>query len=226
MRYEIKGDNFPVVICELAQGESVVTQGGGMSWMSPNMKMETHGHSLGKVLGRMITKESLFQNTYVATSGVGKIAFASSLPGSIMPLDIDSKHSYIVQKGAFLASTPNIDLSVYLQRKLGSGLFGGEGFLMQKLTGNGTAFIEIDGSAVTYDLAPGQQIIVDTGHVVLMSDTCEMTIQTIKGLKNIVFGGEGLFNTVVTGPGKVIVQTMPTYKLAQSLIPYLPNSTN
>lgn len=226
MRYEIKGENFPVVICELESGESVVTQGGGMSWMSPNMKMETHGHGLGKVLGRMVTRESLFQNTYVATNGIGKIAFASSLPGSIMALKIDKEHSYIVQKGAYLASTPNIDLSVYLQKKLSSGLFGGEGFLMQKLTGDGTAFIEIDGSAVSYDLAPGQQIIADTGHVVLMSDTCQMTIQTIKGLKNVVFGGEGLFNTVITGPGKVIVQTMPTYKLAQSLIPYLPKSSN
>ena len=97
---------------------------------------------------------------------------------------------------------------------------------MQKLTGDGTAFIEIDGSAVTYNLAPGQQMIVDTGHVVLMSDSCEMTIQTVKGLKNVIFGGEGLFNTVVTGPGQVIVQTMPTYKLAQSLIPYLPKSSN
>lgn len=226
MQYEIKGENFPVIICKLTQGESVITQGGGMSWMSPNMQMQTHGNSIGKMLGRMVTRESMFQNTYTACNGTGEIAFASSLPGSIMAINITPQSSYIIQKGAFLACTPGVNLSVYLQRKLGSGLFGGEGFLMQKLTGNGIAFIEIDGSAISYHLEPGQQLVVDTGHVVLMSATCQMTTQTIKGVKNVLFGGEGLFNTVVTGPGDVMVQTMPTYKLAQSLAPYLPSSSD
>lgn len=226
MQYEIKGGNFPAVVCKLAPGESVITQGGGMSWMSPNMQMQTNGNGLKKMMGRLITGESMFQNTYTAVNGAGEIAFASSLPGSIMAVNINPQTSYIVQKGAFLASTPGIGLSVYLQKKLGSGLFGGEGFLMQKLTGNGLAFIEVDGSAINYHLEAGQQLIVDTGHVVLMSDTCQMTTQTIKGVKNVLFGGEGLFNTVVTGPGDVMVQTMPTYKLAQSLIPYLPSNTS
>lgn len=227
MKYEIQGGSFPAVVCTLDQNESMITQGGGMSWMSPNMKMETVSNGgFGKMLGRMFSNESLFQNKYTSLGGFGTIAFASSFPGDIIPLEISNEKNYICQKSSFLASTENVDLSVYLQKKLGKGLFGGEGFIMQKLTGKGIAFIEVDGSAIKYNLAPGQQIIVDTGHVVLMSDTCTMDIQTIKGAKNILFGGEGLFNTVVTGPGEVILQTMPINKVAESIIPYIPTSSS
>lgn len=225
MNYEIKGGNFPVVICQLNANESMITEGGGMSWMSPNMSMQTTGNGLGKMIGRMFSKEKMFQNIYTAQGGPGEIAFASSFPGDITALNIAPNNEYIIQKSAFLASTPGVELSVFLQRKLGTGLFGGEGFIMQKLSGNGTAFIEIDGSAVKYVLQPGQQIVVDTGHVVMMSASCKMEIQTIKGVKNVLFGGEGLFNTVVTGPGEVILQTMPTIKLAEALMPYLPTSS-
>lgn len=222
MNYQIQGGSFPVLICSLSDGEAMISEGGGMSWMSPNMKMETTSNGgLGKMLGRMMTKESLFQNRYTAMGGDGMIAFASSLPGEIMKLDVDNAHEYVCQKSAFLASTSGVELSTFFQKKFGAGLFGGEGFIMQKLSGNGIAFIEIDGAAVRYNLAPGQQIIVDTGHVVMMSSTCKMDIQTVKGAKNILFGGEGLFNTVVTGPGEVILQTMPTAKLASSIQPYI-----
>ena len=222
MKYEIQGGNFPVLICTLDANEKMITEGGGMSWMSPNMKMETSSNGgLGKMLGRMMTKESLFQNNYTAQGGEGTIAFASSLPGEIMPLNIAPGQEYVAQKSAFLASTDGVQLSTFFQKKLGSGIFGGEGFIMQKLSGNGTAFIEIDGSAVKYNLEAGQQLIVDTGHVVLMSSTCKMDVQTVKGVKNVLFGGEGLFNTVVTGPGEVILQTMPVPKLAQSIQPYI-----
>ena len=224
MKYEIQGGNFPVLICTLEPNETMITEGGGMSWMSPNMLMQTTSNGgIGKMLGRMITKESLFQNKYTAQNGTGTIAFASSFPGEIIPLDLTSGQEYICQKSAFLASTLGVELSVFLKKKLGAGLFGGEGFIMQKLSGNGTAFIEIDGSAVKYNLAAGQQIIVDTGHVVMMENTCSMDIKTVKGAKNILFGGEGLFNTVVTGPGEVVLQTMPIIKLAQAVMPYIPS---
>lgn len=227
MKYEIQGGSFPVVVCTLQQNETIVTEGGGMSWMSPNMKMDTVSNGgLGKMLGRMLTNENLFQNKYTALGGFGTIAFASSFPGDIIPLEISNEKSYICQKSSFLASTEGVELSVYLQKKLGKGLFGGEGFIMQKLSGKGIAFIEVDGSAIKYNLAPGQQIVVDTGHVVMMSDTCHMDIQTVKGAKNIIFGGEGLFNTVVTGPGELVLQTMPINKVAEAIIPYIPTSSN
>ena len=222
MNYEIQGGNFPVLVCTLNDNEAMISEGGGMSWMSPNTEMKTSSNGgLGKMLGRMMTKESLFQNIYTARGGVGTIAFASSLPGEIMPLEINPGSDYVCQKSAFLASTQGVELSTFFQKKFGAGLFGGEGFIMQKLSGSGMAFIEIDGSAVRYNLEAGQQLIVDTGHVVLMSSSCKMDVQTVKGVKNVLFGGEGLFNTVVTGPGEVILQTMPTMKLAQSIQPYI-----
>lgn len=226
MNYEVKGGNFPAVICQLDANESMITEGGAMSWMSPNMVMQTKGNGLGKMLGRMLSNERIFQNIYTAQGGPGEIAFASSFPGDITALEITPGNEYIIQKSAFLASTSGVDLSVYLQKKFSAGLFGGEGFIMQKLSGNGLAFIEIDGSAIRYQLQPGQQIIVDTGHVVMMSASCKMEIQSVKGVKNVLFGGEGLFNTVVTGPGEVVLQTMPTVKLAQALMPYMPTSSN
>lgn len=227
MNYNIQGGSFPVLICDLANGECMICQGGGMSWMSPNVKMETTSNGgLGKMLGRMITKESLFQNRYTATGGPGMIAFSSSLPGEIMPLDVTGGKEYICQKSAFMACTQGVQLSTHFQKKLGAGFFGGEGFIMQKISGNGQAFIEIDGSAIRYTLAAGQQLIVDTGYVVMMSATCQMDVQTVGGIKNTLFGGEGLFNTVVTGPGEVILQTMPTSKLAGVLKPYIAPASN
>ncbi len=218
MRYEIQGGNFPVLVCTLDAGEKMITEGGGMSWMTPNMQMETSSNGgIGKMLGRMMTKESLFQNNYTAPGGEGMIAFASSLPGEIVALDVAPGKEYVAQKSAFLASTAGVELSTFFQKKLGAGFFGGEGFIMQKLSGTGTAFIEIDGAAMRYNLAAGQQLIVDTGHVVLMSASCSMDVVTVKGVKNVLFGGEGLFNTVVRGPGRVWLQSMPVSKLVASL---------
>jgi uncharacterized protein (TIGR00266 family) len=222
MRYEIQGGNFPVLVCTLDAGEKMITEGGGMSWMTPNMQMETSSNGgIGKMLGRMMTKESLFQNNYTAQGGEGMIAFASSLPGEIVALDVAPGKEYVAQKSAFLASTAGVELSTFFQKKLGAGFFGGEGFIMQKLSGTGTAFIEIDGAAMRYNLAAGQQLIVDTGHVVLMSASCSMDVVTVKGVKNVLFGGEGLFNTVVTGPGEVVLQTLPVPKLAGAIQPYM-----
>ncbi|MBQ1704829.1 MAG: TIGR00266 family protein [Clostridia bacterium] len=222
MKYEIQGEPMPVVICQLQDGESMISESGAMSWMSPNMRMETVGGGAGKVFGRMFSGESLFQNRYTA-SGSGMIAFASSFPGSIRAVNVTPDHPVVVQKSGFLASETGVELSVFFQKKLGSGLFGGEGFIMQKLSGNGVAFIELDGSTVEYDLQPGQQIVVDTGYVAMMDATCKMEVQTVKGVKNVLFGGEGLFNTVITGPGRVVLQTMPLNSFVGLIASRLPS---
>ena len=222
MKYEIKGDNLPVVICSLESGEKMNTQGGAMAWMSPNMQMETEGGGgIGKALGRMFSGEKIFRNVYTATGGSGMIAFASSFPGHIVAVEITPDKPIIVQKGAYLAATEGIQTELYFRKQLGTGFFGGEGFIMQKLSGNGIAFLEVDGSAVSYELELGQQLIVDTGNLAMMDSTCTMEIQSIKGAKNVLFGGEGFFNTVITGPGRVTLQTMPLSEVASKLAPYV-----
>lgn len=226
MKYTIQGEPMPVVICTLDAGEQMITEKGSMSWMSPNMKMETAAGGLGKALGRMFSGESVFQNIYTAERGEGMIAFASSFPGAIRAIEITPDKPVIVQKSAFLAATTGVELSVFFQKKLGAGFFGGEGFIMQKLSGSGIAFVEIDGSAVEYDLASGQQIVIDTGYLAMMDSSCQMDIQSVKGLKNKFLGGEGLFNTVVTGPGKVTLQTMPLSGFVGSISAALPSSNN
>lgn len=189
--------------------------------MSPNMKMETtSGGGMKKMLGRLMSGDSAFQNRFTAEGGDGTIAFASSFPGAIKELHINSGHSMIVQKSAFLASEKGVELSMHFQKKFGKGLFGGEGFIMQRLSGNGTAFIEIDGHAVEYDLKAGQEILISTGYLAAMEETCTMDIIMVKGAKNMLLGGEGIFNTVVRGPGKVILQTMPISKVAELLMPF------
>ena len=222
MKYEIKGDSMPVVICQMENGESLNCEAGAMSWMSPNMKMETSGGGVGKMFGRIFSGESMFRNRYTA-QGDGLIAFASSFPGSIRALEIDPAHPVIVQKRGYLASEPGVDLSVFFQKKGMAGFFGGEGFIMQKLSGHGIAFVEIDGSVVEYDLTAGQQIIVNTGNVAMIDATCSIDVQTVKGVKNVLFGGEGLFNTVITGPGHVVLQTMPASALAGMIASMLPS---
>jgi len=224
MKYEIKGEPMPVVICQLDSGESVLSESGAMSWMSPNLVMETVGGGAGKVFGRMFSGESIFQNRYTAQGGPGMIAFASSFPGSIRALEIDEQHPVVVQKRGFLASEAGVELSVFFKKKVASGLFGGEGFIMQKLSGRGLAFMEIDGSVAEYDLAPGQKLITSTGQVALMDATCTMDVQTVKGVKNVLFGGEGLFNTVITGPGRVVLQTMPLTNFAGAIASMLPSN--
>lgn len=223
MKYEIKGEPMPVVICELEAGESMITERGSMVWMSPNMEMETSAGGLGKAFGRMFTGESIFRNIYTARGGRGMIAFASSFPGAIRVVEITPDHPVVAQKASFLAATSGVELSVFFQKKVAAGFFGGEGFIMQKLSGRGLAFLEIDGSAVEYELQAGQQLIVDSGNLAMMSDTCKMDIRTVKGMKNVIFGGEGLFNTVVTGPGRVTLQTMPLVNFAGTIATYIPS---
>ena len=220
MRYEIKGTPLPVVICYLEDGEQMITEKGAMSWMSPNMEMKTEGGGVGKMVGRMFSGESLFLNRYTA-NGQGMIAFASSFPGSIIPFEIGSGPEIVVQKSGFLAAQAGVELSTFFHHKPGAGFFGGEGFIMQKLSGSGYAFVEIDGHVVEYDLAQGQQMLLDTGYLAAMESTCQMSIQQVAGLKNKLLGGEGFFNTMVTGPGKIWVQTMPISNVAGCLRPFI-----
>lgn len=208
MKYEVKGEPMGVVICHLDDGERMITESGSMVWMSPNMEMATSaGGSFGKALGRLFSGEKMFQNVYTA-HGSGMIAFASSFPGSIRAIEVTPERPLVCQKSAFLAATQGVEISVFFQKKIGTALFGGEGFLMQKISGRGIVFLEIDGSAVEYELQPGQQLLVDTGNLASCDETCSIDIQTVKGAKNMLFGGEGIFHTVVTGPGHVILQTM------------------
>ena len=224
MRYEVTGETLPVVVCYLDDGEQMITERGSMSWMSPNMRMETGTNGgLGKAFGRMFAGEAMFQNTYTAMGGQGMIAFASSFPGRIVPFQIGPGRELVVQKSGFLASETGVNLSVFFQKKLGAGFFGGEGFVMQKLSGQGIVFLEFDGHVVEYDLQPGQQIIVDTGYLAAMEGTCKLDIQTVSGVKNVLFGGEGLFNTIVTGPGHVWLQTMPISAVAGQILRFVPS---
>ena len=226
MQYKIVGEPMPVVICDLNAGEPMITEKGSMVWMSPNMEMKTSGGgSIGKAFGRMFSGEAIFQNIYTPKGGPGMIAFASSFPGSIKAVEITPDRPVVVQKSGFLASEQGVELSIFFQKKAGAGFFGGEGFIMQKLSGHGMAFLEIDGYAVEYDLRAGEQLIVDTGNLAMVDATCSIDIQAVKGVKNMLFGGEGVFNTVVTGPGKVVLQTMPVSSFAAALTPFFPSGS-
>ena len=224
MKYQIVGDTLQAVICQLEPGEKMITEGGGMSWMSPNMLMETTSNGgIGSMIGRMFSGEKAFQNVYTAQGGEGMIAFASCFPGSIRAFEIAPGQEMILQKSAFLAGEVGIEMSVFFNKKLGTGFFGGEGFIMQRISGQGTVFAEFDGHVVEYELAPGQQIVVDTGHLAAMTASCQMDIRSVPGVKNMLFGGEGVFNTIITGPGRVWLQTMPISNVAGVLRPYMPS---
>ena len=226
MKYQIQGETLPVVICQLEGGEKMITEGGAMSWMSPNMLMETTTNGgIGKAFGRAFSGEKMFQNVYTAQGGTGMIAFASSFPGSIKAFEIMPGNEMIFQKSAFLASEAGVKLSVHFHKKLSSGLFGGEGFILQKVSGQGIVFAEFDGHVVEYELQAGQQIVVDTGHLAAMTAGCQMEIKSVPGVKNMLFGGEGIFNTVISGPGRIWLQTMPISNVAGAIRPYIPTSS-
>ena len=221
MQYTIVGDNLPAVIIRLNPGECIISEAGGRTWSRGPILTETKGGSAGKALGRLITGESLFMSHYTA-QGPAEIAFTSSFPGRIIARELRPGESVICQKSAFLCATYGVQLSVHLQKKFGAGLFGGEGFIMQKVTGPGLAFFELDGYSPEYILQPGEQMCLDTGVLALMDETCTMDVQMVKGVKNMLLGGEGLFDTIVTGPGRVYLQTMSAAHLASLLAGYAP----
>ncbi len=225
MRYEIAGGNLPYVKCQLSAGESIHCESGAMAWMDDCFEMETQGGGIGKMFGRMFSGESMFRNRYVARAD-GEIAFASCFPGTIQAFSLQPGQELIAQKHAYLASESGVDMSVYFQKRFGSGLFGGEGFIMQRFTGSGIVFLEIDGAAETYTLAAGERKIVSTGNLLAMDGSCSMDVRGVGGVKNVLFGGEGFFNTVITGPGRIVLQSMPIQSTAMALYRYMPQPSN
>ncbi|MCR4909212.1 MAG: TIGR00266 family protein [Lachnospiraceae bacterium] len=224
MKYSIEGEPLPVVICELEPGEYVQTEAGAMAWMSSNMKMETVGGGASKMLGRMFSGESLFLNKYTAEGGPGLIALSSNVPGAIKPFQISPGNEIVAQKNAFLAMAPGVELSTFFQKKIGAGFFGGEGFIMQKLSGDGMAFVEFDGYVKEYDLAAGESMLVNTGYLAAMTAGCSIDVKTVPGVKNMLFGGEGIFNTIINGPGHIWIHSMPVSALANAIRPFIPTS--
>lgn len=225
MRYDITGGNLPVLKCQLDAGEEIICEAGAMSWMDDCMEMTTSGGGLKKMFGRLLGSEPLFINRYTARTA-GEIAFSSSFPGSIVAFRVTPDKPVILQKKSFLAMTPGVDSEIFFQRKLGSGFFGGEGFIMNRFTGDGMLFAEIDGSAIEYDIPAGGRKIVDTGYLAAMDGTCSVDIVRVKGAANIFLGGEGLFNTVINGPGHIVLQTMPVSKTAALLYNYMPHPSS
>ncbi len=226
MRYEVLGGNLPAVSIILEQGESIYTQSGGMSWMTDGIEMNTNMKGgLLKGLGRMLSGDSLFMATYTAEKPNQEIAVASTFPGSIIALDVGGGKEYICQKQAFLCAQPGVELSVEVVKGLAGGFFGGEGFVLQRLSGNGMVWIELDGSVIERTLAAGERLKVDTGHVAIYESTVKYTVETVKGFKNILFGGEGLFLTQLEGPGKVWLQTITMPNFAGRIVPYLPKKS-
>ena len=225
MKYDIKGTTIPVVVLQLESGEKVVSEAGAMSWMSDNMKMETASGGVGKMFGRIFSGENAFQNIYTAQGGPGLFACASRFPGMIEAFKITPDQPIILQKSAFLCSEQSVNIEVFFQKKLGTALFGGEGFVMQKISGNGLCFAEFNGDIIKYRLAPGQKLVIDTGNLAAMTEGCSIDIQAVPGVKNALFGGEGVFNTVVTGPGIVWLQTMSITAFVQMLVPFLPRNS-
>ena len=226
MEFKIEGGSFPIVICTLQEGETMKNETGAMAYMTSNMKMDTNtGGGLLKGLGRALSGDTIFLNYFTAKSDGAQIGFSACTPGKIMPIRLDGSNTIIGQKNAFLAAENSVDVDIYFKKKLGAGLFGGEGFILQKFTGTGIVFLEIDGEIIEKDLAPGEKLLVDPGHIAAMESTIDFDIERVKGAKNILFG-EGLFFSKVTGPGKVWLQTMPLSKLAEAIIPYIPTTTN
>ncbi len=225
MRYQVIGDTMPAVEMTFDQaGESMYTQSGGMAWMSEGVSMDSNMRGgLGKSLGRMFSGESIFMATYRAERPGASIAFASTVAGEVLPVDIGACGGLIAQKGAFLCAQNSVELSVAFTKKLSAGLFGGEGFILQDIHGTGMVFLEIDGNKVEKVLAPGEVLKVDTGNVVAFEKTVNYEIETVKGLKNIFFGGEGLFLTKLTGPGRVILQTQNFNEFAGRIISMIPS---
>ena len=224
MEYRIIGDTVPAVEMTLNSGESIFTQSGGMTWQSTGIEMETNTNGgIMKGLGRMFAGESFFMSTYKATVDGATIAFASTLPGKVIPVNLGEGHPGIIaQKGAFLCAQTGVNLNVTFTKRFSAGLFGGEGFILQDISGKGTAFLEIDGDMVEKELKAGETLLVDTGNVVTFEKACSYEIQTVKGVKNVLFGGEGLFLTKLVGPGKIILQTQNFFDFAHRIIALAP----
>lgn len=226
MKHKVTGTMMPVVEILLEPGESVFTESGGMAWMDEGIDMQTSGRGgIGKMLGRALSGESLFMTTYTAQQRA-TMGFTPEVPGHVVHLELSAGESMIAQRDSFMFAESSVELAIHFRRKLGAGFFGGEGFIMQKITGPGHAFFELGGEIVKRELKPGQVLKVDPGHVALHDPSVDYDIEMIKGIGNMFLGGEGLFLAKLTGPGRVWLQTMPLMNFARSLIPYLPSSSS
>ncbi len=224
IQYQIIGTSLQAVVIQLGPGQQVFSERGGMSWMSSNIDMQTNME--GGLFGaakRMFTGESLFMVTFTA-QGNGLVGFSAELPGKIVPIHLAAGQQIICQKDSFMCAERSVQLEIHFNRKLGAGFFGGEGFIMQRVSGPGVAFFELDGEIVEYTLQPGQMLKVDTGHVAMMEPSVNFDIEMVRGFKNILFGGEGLFLSTLRGPGRVWLQTMPAMNLARKIAPYMPST--
>ena len=223
MEYEISGGSFPTVVCTLQKGETMKDESGAMAFMTSAIKMDTNtGGGLLKGLGRALAGDTIFLNFFTAQEDNQKIAFSACYPGKIIPIRLDGSNTIIGEKNAFLAAEKGVDIDIFFKKSLGVGLFGGEGFVLQKFSGTGMLFLEIDGEVIEHDLQPGEHLLVNQGHIAAMEESVSFEVERVKGAKNMLFGGEGIFFTKLTGPGKVWIQTMPVSKLADAIIPYLP----
>ncbi len=225
MQHEIKGQTMQSLEITLMQGESVRTESGGMAWIRGDVHMETKmpGGLMGGLM-RKVSGESFFMTTYTAQSSVARVTFTPYAPGKIVPFDLTGGGEIIMQKNAFMVADAAVDLNITFQRRLGAGFFGGEGFIMQRVSGEGLAFAEIPGEVEMIELAPRENIKVDPGHVAMFETTVDFDITRVKGVTNMLFGGEGLFIASLTGPGKVWLQTLTLPDLASRLAPLLPTN--
>ena len=226
MKHTISGTTMPVLQIQLEPGERIIAEPGEFSWMTENIELHTTTQTAGarglfSVLGRALAGGGLFMTEYSAQGGPGMIAFAAKVPGTIHDIEIGPGHSYMIHKHGFLCATEGAQLSIGFQRGLGAGLFGGNGFILQQLSGPCTAFVELGGECVMYDLPPGQTILVHPGHIGMFQDTVNFDITFMRGIRNVVFGGDGLFIGRLTGPGKVWLQSMTVPGLAHAIAPYI-----
>ena len=224
MQYKISGTIMESVDIHLKQGESVYTESGGMAWMRGSFDMDTSTKGgLGAGIGRMLAGESLFLTTYTCKSQDGLITFTPEAPGKVIAINLEPGQSMICQKDSFMCAEQKVKLEMHFRKKLGAGLFGGEGFILQKITGPGTAFVEIPGEVREIQLAPGERIMVDPGHIAMFEPSVNYDIAGVKGLKNVLFSGEGLFLATLTGPGEIWLQSLPLSNLAMKLARYMPS---
>lgn len=223
VQYRIEGTTLPVLTVTLNPGERIYSSSGGMSWMTQQVEMDTNaGGGIGKMFKRALSGESLFIVDYYVDGGAGEVSFSAEFPGKIVDLHLEDGQSMIVQKDSFMCAEKQVDLDLHFRKRLGAGLFGGEGFMLQRLTGPGVAWVNFDGEIVEKELQAGEVLRVDTGHVAMFEPTVDFDIQVMRGFKNILLGGEGLFLATLRGPGKVWLQTMPMDKLAQKIAQFMP----
>lgn len=225
VEYQIIGTTLQAVVIQLAEGQQVFSERGGMSWMSANIDMQTNMEGgLGGAFKRMFSGESIFMVTFSSRGGTGLIGFSAEFPGKIVPLHLGEGQQIICQKDAFMCAERSVQLDIHFRRRLGTGFFGGEGFIMQSLTGPGLTFVELDGEIVEYTLEANQVLKVDTGHVAMFEPTVTFDVEMVRGFKNVLFGGEGLFLSTLRGPGRIWLQTMPAMNLARKIAQYMPSS--